>query len=126
MLHLLKIGQTVIKTPTDIFREFQVYNNMSAVELEKWFKSEAFKTPANADNDAGFVIDSKVTQKLIKIISKKKYRLTKGDFTCLEKVNNLIATIYLKKPNGDLMHTNWRYALMNLSHDPLKIAENQV
>jgi len=36
----------------------------------------------------------------------------------------LIATIYLKKPNGDLTHTKWRYALMNLGHDPLKIAEN--
>jgi len=124
MLHLLKIGQTVIKTPTDIFTEFQVYNNMSALELENWFKSEAFKTPAKAGCDVDFVIDKKVTQKLIKIIFKKKYRLTKGDFTCMEKVNNLIATIYQKKPNSDLTHTKWRYALMNLGHDPLKIAEN--
>ena len=124
MLHLLKIAQTVIKMPTDIFTEFQVYNNMSAGELEEWFKSETLKTLANANSDLDFVIDKKVTQKIIKILLKKKFRLTKGDFTCLEKVNNLIASIYPKKPAGDLTHSNWRYALMHLGHDPLKITEN--
>jgi hypothetical protein len=124
MLHLLKIAQTVIKTPTDIFTEFQVYNNMSAGELEKWFKSETLKTLANANSNLDFAIDKKLTQKIIKILLKKKFRLTKGDFTCLEKVNNLIASIYLKKPAGDLTHSDWRNALMHLGHDPLKITEN--
>ena len=121
MLHLLKIAQTVIKTPADILTEFQVYNNMSVVELEKWSKSDAFKTSANEVSELDIVIDKRITQKIIKILLKKKFRLTKGDFTCLEKVNNLIAAIYQKKPTGDFTQSDWRYALMSLGHDPLKI-----
>ena len=121
MFHLLKIAQTVVKTREDIYAEFCNNINMLPHELETWLKTTTSQAPAESDKPE-LVIDKKVSRKIFKVLLKKKYMLTKGDYACMEKVSNSIQNIYQQKPQDNILQSNWRYALMNLGHDPDKVA----
>ena len=123
MFHLLKLAQTVVKTREDIYAEFFNYINMSAQELDSWLQTAHSKAP-DEGSALELIVDKKTSKKILKILLKKKYMLTKGDYTCMEKASNDIQHIYQKKPQENTSHSNWRYALMNLGHDPTKIAAN--
>ena len=122
MFHLLKIAQTVVKTREDIYAEFYNIINMAPQELESWLKTTTSLAPADS-NESEFNIDHKFSRKILKILLKKKYMLTKGDYTSMEKVSYDISSIYQKKPLENIPESNWRYALMNLAHDPCKLKE---
>lgn len=124
MLHLLKFANTVIKTREDIFAEFRTKVNMSPLEIKKWLETKTSKAPGEESCQSEFVIDKKTSQKLIKILLKRKVLLTKGDYECMEKVVRHIDKLYEHKPEDNMLESNWRYALMNLGHDPFKVLEN--
>lgn len=124
MLHLLKFANTVVKTREDIFAEFRTKVNMSPPEIEKWLETKTSKAPGEESCQSEFVIDKKTSQKIIKILLKRKVLLTKGDYECMEKVVRHIDKLYEHKPEDNMLVSNWRYALMNLGHDPFKVLEN--
>lgn len=124
MLHLLKFANTVIKTREDIFAEFRTKVNMSPLEIKKWLETKTSKAPGEESCQSEFVIDKKTSQKLIKILLKRKVLLTKGDYECMGKVVRHIDKLYEHKPEDNMLVSNWRYALMNLGHDPFKVLEN--
>jgi len=124
MLHLLKISKAVIKTREDIYLEFKTLVNMSPLEFEKWLETKTARIPAEENPESELIIDRKLSRKLIKILLKRKFMLTKGDYECLEKITNHINQLYKNKPTADMLLSRWRYALMNLGHDPLKLPEN--
>jgi len=123
MFHLLKLAQTVVKTREDIYAEFYTHINMSPQELENWLKTIISKTP-DEGSESEFIVDKKVSRKIVKILLKKKYMLTKGDYTCMEKASHDIQNIYQQKTHDNISQLNWEFALKNLGHDPAKIAEN--
>ena len=125
MLHLLKFSNTVVKTREDVYAEFRTLINMSPLELEKWLETKTSKAPAEDNGESELIIDKKTSLKIIKVLMKKKFMLTKGDYECMERVTNHIGELYQNKPDIDnLVISNWRYALMNLGHDPLKVLDN--
>ena len=124
MLHLLKFANSVVKTREDIYAEFRTKVNMSPLEMENWLDSKTSKSPGEESSLSEFVIDKKTSQKIIKILLKRKVLLTKGDYECMEKVSNHIDKLYDHKPEDNMLVSNWRYALMNLGHDPYKVLDN--
>jgi Protein of unknown function (DUF3140) len=124
MLHLLKFANTLVKTREDIFAEFRTKVNMSPLEIEKWLETKTSKALGQESCQSAFVIDKKTSQKIIKILLKRKVLLTKGDYECMEKVVHHIDKLYEHKPEDNMLVSNWRYALMNLGHDPFKVLDN--
>jgi hypothetical protein len=124
MLHLLKFANTIVRTREDIFSEFRAKVNMSPMEMENWLETKTSKAPGDDSCLSELVIDRKTSQKIIKMLLKRKVMLTKGDYECMEKVNNHINKLYDHKPADNLLVSSWRYALMNLGHDPFKVLEN--
>jgi hypothetical protein len=124
MLHLLKFANTVVKTREDIYADFRTRVNMSPLELEKWLETKTSKAPAEESCESELVIDKKTSHKIIKILMKRKVMLTKGDYECMERVANHIDQLYSSKPSENILVSTWRYALMNLGHDPYKVLEN--
>jgi hypothetical protein len=124
MLHLLKFANTVVKTREDIFAGFRTKVNMSPLEIEKWLETKTSKAPGQESCQSAFVIDKKTSQKIIKILLKRKVLLTKGDYECMEKVVHHIDKLYEHKPEDNMLVSNWRYALMNLGHDPFRVLDN--
>ncbi|KAA5548276.1 DUF3140 domain-containing protein [Adhaeribacter rhizoryzae] len=124
MLHLLKKAQTGVRTREDIYAEFSTLVNMSPLELENWLETKTSQTPAQDTCESELVIDKKFSRKLIKILLKRKFMLTKGDYEFMDKVVNHVSKLYSHKPTDDILVSTWRYALMNLGHDPVKVLEN--
>lgn len=124
MLHLLKFANATVKTREDIYAGFRTKVNMSPLEIEKWLESRTSKAPGEESSLSEFVIDKKTSLKIIKILLKRKVMLTKGDYECMEKVANHIDRLYDHKPEENMLVSNWRYALMNLGHDPYRVLEN--
>lgn len=124
MLHLLKFANTIVKTREDIYAEFRTKVNMSPLEIEKWLETKTSGVPGEESCQSEFLIEKKTSQKIIRILLKRKVMLTKGDYECMEKVSNHINKLYEHKPEDNILVSNWRYALMNLGHDPYKVLEN--
>jgi hypothetical protein len=124
MLHLLKLTQATVRTREDVYAEFRSLINMSPLELEKWLETKTSKAPATEVVESELIIDKKISRKLIKILRKRKYMLTKGEYECMDKIINHIQKLYRHKPNDNILVSDWRYALMNLGHDPMKVLEN--
>jgi Protein of unknown function (DUF3140) len=124
MLHLLKFANKVVKTREDIFAEFRTQVNMSPLEMEKWLETKTSKAPGEESCQSEVVIDMRTSQKVIRILLKRKMLLTKGDYDCMEKVSNHINKLYDHKPADNMLVSSWRYALMNLGHDPYKVLDN--
>ena len=124
MLHLLKFAQTTVRTREDVYAEFRTMINMSPQELEKWLATKMSKAPAAEAGESELVIDKKISRKLVKILLKRKFMLTKGEYEYMDKIINHINVLYSHKPNDNILESHWRYALMNLGHDPVKVLEN--
>ena len=124
MLHLLKKAQTGVRTREDVYAEFSALVNMSPLELENWLETKTSKIPGEETRESELVIDKKFSRKLIKILLKRKVMLTKGEYECMDTIVNHIKKLYNHKPAEDILTSDWRYALMNLGHDPLKVMEN--
>ena len=124
MLHLLKKAQTGVRTREDVYAEFRALVNMSPLELENWLETKTSRIPSQETRESELVIDKKFSRKLIKILLKRKVMLTKGEYEYMDTVVNHIKKLYNHKPAEDILTSDWRYALMNLGHDPLKVLEN--
>jgi hypothetical protein len=124
MLHLLKFANTIVRTREDLYAEFRTKVNMSPQEIEKWLETKTSKAPGVESCPAAFVIDKKTSLKIIKMLLKRKVLLTKSDYECMGKVSRHIDTLYGHKPEGNVLLSHWRYALMKLGHDPYKVLEN--
>jgi hypothetical protein len=46
--------------------------------------------------------------------------LTAADYAHMRKVVGFLRRHLAQRPSDDIMHTRWRYSLMNWGHDPLK------
>ena len=124
MFHLLKLAQTAVRTREDVYAEFRTLINMSPLELEKLLETKTSRALPPETGEPGFDIDKKISRKLIKMLRKRKYMLTKGEYECMDKVINLINNLYCHKPTDNILTSQWRFALMNLGHDPVKVLEN--
>ena len=125
MLHLLKFAQTTVRTREDVYAEFRTMINMSPQELEKWLETKTSKATAADAGGSELVIDKKISRKLVKILLKRKFMLTKGEYEYMDKIINHINVLYSHKPTTDnILESHWRYALMNLGNDPVKVLEN--
>lgn len=93
--------------------------NMSAVELERWLKTDESKA-VGQDSGDGSSIGHHSGEHIVRILHKKKTDLTPADEAHLHKVHSYISRHSAQRPSGDVEHTPWRYSLMNWGHDPLK------
>jgi hypothetical protein len=119
MLHLLKLSKTVVKTKDQIYSEFRELINMGAGELGKFLYSKESKL-VDAEPQDGDIPARKAGDRTIKILRKKRFELTKGNFEHMERVIAYLPKKLAERPEGDVTESNWRYTLMSWGHDPLK------
>ena len=93
--------------------------NMSAVELERWLKTDESKA-VGQDSGDGSSIGHHSGEHIVRILLKNKTDLTPADKAHLHKVHSYISRHSAQRPSGNVEHTPWRYSLMNWGHDPLK------
>jgi hypothetical protein len=78
--------------------------NMTAGEISRWLETEASRS-------VGFTRRGE---------SESTAELTESDYVQMRRTTGFIKRHRAQRPRGDLMHTRWRYSLMNWGHDPLK------
>lgn len=119
MLHLLKLSKTVVKTKDQLYQEFRGYINMGAGELGKWLDTKEAKT-AELELPESDISSRKAGERTIKILRKKPFELTKTNYDHMERAITFFEQKLAEQPEGDITELNWRYALKNWGHDPLK------
>jgi hypothetical protein len=94
--------------------------NMSASELTRWLKTEeslsvGFKRRGDSES-----VGHRSGRRIVGLLGLHPAELEDDDFAHMRKVVGYVARHSVQRPAGDIMHTRWRYSLMNWGHDPLK------
>jgi hypothetical protein len=79
--------------------------NMTARELERWLQTDESKS---VGQERGESTGHKSGRRIVHLLKTKKADLSGSEFA------------HMRKVNGDVSRTAWRYSLMNWGHDPLK------
>ena len=100
-----------------IIEEFRSFVNIPKDELARWLstpESQKLRFPDEPKNGR------RSGQIILKILAKRHDKVTKEDVEYMRTVIEFIAARLPKRPKGDIVASNWRYALMNWGHDPSK------
>jgi hypothetical protein len=104
----------------EIVARFAGAVNMTAAELDRWLKtpeslSVGFKRRGDAES-----VGHRSGRRIIGLLGLHPAELEEDDLAHMRKVVGYVARHSVQRPAGDIMHTRWRYSLMNWGHDPLK------
>jgi hypothetical protein len=102
----------------EIYQEFKTNVNMTPAQLEKWLKTEESRA-VGWDSGDGESIGHKSGEHIIKILQKKKDRLTEADYKHMQKVNGYIKRHMAQRPEHP-ENSNWEYSLKNWGHNYAK------
>jgi hypothetical protein len=94
--------------------------NMSAPELTRWLETKeslsvGFKRRGDSES-----VGHRSGRRIVGLLGLHPAELEDDDFAHMRKVVGYVARHSVQRPAGDIMHTRWRYSLMNWGHDPLK------
>jgi hypothetical protein len=107
------------KTDDDIYKEFTHVVNLSTAELNAWLKGDESKQVGFVRPGETESVGRQSAKAIVKIKAKKKAELTDADYRHMRKVIGYVHRHRAQRPRGDIMHTRWRYSLLNWGHDPL-------
>jgi len=100
-----------------VIHEFKSIINVSREQLRRWLDTPESRKlrfpdePKNGDRSGELIL---------KVLAKRQDKVTKEDVDFMRTVIEFIEPRLLKRPKGNIMASNWRYALMNWGHDPSK------
>lgn len=99
---------------------FHAAVNMTAAEVEQWLTTEQSKTVGWIRPGETESVGRQSARRIVAILRKPATELTGEDHAHMRKVVGYVRRHLAQRPGDDIMHTRWRYALMNWGHDPLK------
>ena len=99
---------------------FRAAVNLKAAELEAWLKTEASRSVGWVRAGEKESIGHQSGRRIVQILRKPKAALSDEDYAHMRKVVGFIRRHLAQRPGGDVMHSRWRYSLLNWGHDPLK------
>lgn len=94
--------------------------NMTAEEIEAWLETPQSKAVGWIRPGESESVGRQSARWIIAILRARPDALTGADYVHMRKVIGFIGRHRAQRPLRDIMHTRWRYSLMNWGHDPLK------
>lgn len=111
------------KDHDEIYNDFKNAVNMGPATLEKWLESEESRNVGWKGDDGkgeGESVGHQSGKRIVEIQRKRKSELTAADYRHMAKVVGYVKRHKAQGPSKDIVHSRWRYSLMNWGHDPLK------
>lgn len=103
----------------EIKAQFFKLVNMTPSCIEDWLETDRSKS-VGWDSGDGESVGRKSGRRIVQIKRKKRAALTSDDLAHMRKVVGYIKRHLAQRPLKDIMHSRWRYSLMNWGHDPLR------
>jgi hypothetical protein len=94
--------------------------NMTAGEISRWLETEASRSVGFTRRGESESVGRQSGRRIAAILRTSTAELTESDYVQMRRTTGFINRHRAQRPRGDLMHTRWRYSLMNWGHDPLK------
>lgn len=110
-----------------VVAEFMTVINMSSDALRAWLNtSESRAVDAAEAGDASDASDASVARgaglRTIALLKKSRHEYTEVDVAHARNAVAFIRRHVALRPDGDVTQTPWRYALMNVGCDPMRLA----
>jgi Protein of unknown function (DUF3140) len=106
----------------EIVAAFHDAVNMDAADLSSWLETRESwsvgwpKLRAAGEESVGHASG----RRIVSILGKGPAALDDADFKHMRKVVGYVRRHLAQRPLGDVMHSRWRYSLMNWGHDPIR------
>jgi len=104
----------------ELWTNFHDLVNMSGHELRTWLLTEASGEEAFTASP-GLAVPG-MSRRILHALDKRKADVTAEDIEVMERVVGHVTRLLAERPADAERDENWRHALMNLGHDPLKPA----
>ena len=98
--------------------EFRTAVNMSPKALTAWLKTAESKAVGSKATEGSESVGHHSGKKIVKLLEKAEGEFTDDDFAHARKVVGFIHRHLAQRPASDILHSRWRYSLMNWGHDP--------
>ena len=108
------------KDRAEIEKAFRGAVNMSATEIAKWLATDRSKSVGWMPSGQKESVGHRSGRRIVAIQRKKKSQWIEADYRHMRKVVGYVRRHLAQRPGEDVMHTRWRYSLMNWGHDPMK------
>ena len=99
-------------------KEFRTAVNMSPKALTAWLKTAESKAVGFKATEGSESVGHHSGKKIVKLLEKAEGEFTDDDFAHARKVVGFIHRHLAQRPASDILHSRWRYSLMNWGHDP--------
>lgn len=103
----------------NVRKEFDDVVNMSALQIEKWLKTEESQSVGQKKEGDDESTGHKSGEKIIEILGKKATDLSDDDYAHMRKVVSYVRRHNAQRPK-ESEGSNWEYSLKNWGHDPSK------
>ena len=100
-------------------RDFARAVNMSAVELERWLKTDESRRVGFRREGATESVGHASGRHIVRILGKTATTLSDADYAHMRKVVGYVHRHQAQRP-ANIYTSRWRYSLMNWGHDPVK------
>lgn len=101
----------------ELWEEFHTTVNMSSRELRDWLLTEASREEAFPDPEMTMPDPGRV---VLGILGKRRMDLTDDDLRVMAEVVTRVRQLVEQRPPGGAADQQWRHALMDLGHDPVR------
>ena len=104
----------------EIASAFDKAVNMTGSEMTKWLKTKESLSVGVVRRGETESVGHRSGRRIVGLLGRHRVELDDDDYAHMRKVVGYVARHSVQRPRGDIMHTRWRYSLMNWGHDPLK------
>ena len=119
-------GDTPLPKPFDahqrqaIAAAFQAVVNLEPAALRLWLETPQSLSVGFTRRGESESVGHRSGRRILSILSRHSIEWDDDDYRHMRKVVGFVKRHRVQRPAGDVMHTRWRYSLMNWGHDPLK------
>ena len=100
------------------WQDFKAAVNMTPKELREWLETEDSQQVGQKSDGNGESVGHAAGRRILDILDTRKADLSQDDHEHMKKVVGYVHRHMAQRPDGDIIHTHWRYSLMNWGHDP--------
>lgn len=101
----------------ELWEEFHTTVNMSSRELRDWLLTEASREEAFPEPEMRMPEPGRC---VLGVLGKRRMDLTDDDLRVMADVVARARELMAQRPAGGAADQQWRHALMNLGHDPVR------
>lgn len=103
----------------ELFADFTRHVNMPAGQLERWLDTEQSRRVGRHKGQRESHSHA-AGRRILRILRTTRADFTADDLVHMRRVIHHIDRQVRHRPRGDVSDTDWRFALMNWGHDPLR------